>query len=493
MSQGNTCCPVPLLAENVELMSKQLLPERKLVFSHADIMKEFNANDSYHIYEDKVMFKWLYHREMGIAMRVNDRVDDYHVDENRLSFCVESYMDAFQIKESITLNKKQRNAVKSAFVSSSGLCVLTGLPGTGKTSVIKCIEYIADEEMIVYEMASPTGKSAIKMGRKAKTIHRLLSPVFDRYSFTFSKDETNPIAASLIILDEVSMMDIDLFHSFMKACPPACMIVLIGDNNQLPSVRYGDLLGSLIRSVCVPHVHLTKLYRQGAGSHIPLIAKKVNDGEYLTDSDLNNASVKFIHCVEEAEVQQHVLDFYRANKNKCKTKILAPNNNVVGLLNVDIHLDEYDTLDPVFESGEEVMCVCNEYDENGDGSVNIYTSMLNGEFATFGSYQDGGRVEISKLDNSRSKITMKSDNIKYGYCITIHKSQGDEYEKVLLVLYKPPYIMLNRNLLYTAITRAKTHLTIIGTAGYLKKCIDVSLSRCDILESLIRELRGAVI
>eukprot|EP00798_Chlamydomonas_sp_ICE-L_P028854 gene28854-biopygen32754 len=414
-------------------MSKQLLPERKLVFSHADIMKELNANDSYHIYEDKVMFKWLYHREMGIAMRVNDRVDHYHVDENRLSFCVESYMDAFQIKESITLNKKQRNAVKSAFVSSSGLCVLTGLPGTGKTSVIKCIEYIADEEMIVYEMASPTGKSAIKMGRKAKTIHRLLSPVFDRHSFTFSKDETNPIAASLIILDE------------------------------------------------------------GAGSHIPLIAKKVNDGEYLTDSDLNNASVKFIHCVEEAEVQQHVLDFYRANKNKCKTKILAPNNNVVGLLNVDIHLDEYDTLDPVFESGEEVMCVCNEYDENGDGSVNIDTSMLNGEFATFGSYQDGGRVEISKLDNSRSKITMKSDNIKYGYCITIHKSQGDEYEKVLLVLYKPPYIMLNRNLLYTAITRAKTHLTIIGTAGYLKKCIDVSLSQCDILESLIRELRGAVI
>lgn len=489
MSQGNTCCPMSLLAENIELMSQKLLPECKLVFTYDDILNELNANDSYYIYEGKAMFKWMYYREKAIAIHVNDRVNAYHSDANSLSFSVDDYIDVFQVENSITLNKKQRTAVKNAFVSTSGIFVLTGLPGTGKTSVIRCIEYIANAEEIVYEMASPTGKSAIKMGRKAMTIHRLLSSSFDGHGFKFLKNEKTPLTASLFIFDEVSMMDIELFYSFIKACPPACMIVLIGDNNQLPSVKCGDMLGSLIRSGSVPHVQLTKLYRQGPGSHIPLVAKKVNDGVHLTAGDLNNESIKFIHATEEAEVHQHVLDFYRANKNKYKSKILAPNNNVVRLLNADIHLDEYDTSDPMFESGEEIMCVENEYAKNDDGSVDIDASVLNGEFATFREYTDGGCVQIEKLDDLKCKIIMKVDHVRYGYCITIHKSQGDEYDSVLLVLFKPPYIMLNKNLLYTAITRAKTHLTIIGTIGYLNKCVDVSLSRCDILESLIRELR----
>ena len=488
MSQGHTCYPVSLLVEKVVLMGKNLLPDLKLVFSRDDIMNELNGNDSYYIYDGRTMFKWLYHVEKCIAVRVNDRVTSYNDDEPRYSFCVDSYICSFESENSLTLNIEQKNAVRSVFASTSGIFVLTGLPGTGKTSVVKCIEYIAEEEMISYEMASPTGKSAIKMGRNAKTIHRLLCPQFDGNGFKLLRGENNPLEASLIILDEVSMVDIDLFYSFIKACPSECMIVLIGDNNQLPSVSYGDLLGSLVRSGSIPHVHLTHLYRQGPGSFIPVIAKKVVDGVYLTDVDLNNDSVKFIHSTDEADIRQHVLDFYRANKDKCKTKIMAPNNSVVDMLNADIHLDEYNTSDPVFESGEEIMCVSNMYSKNDSGVVDIDKSMLNGEFGRFCVYRDDSFVEIEKLDKSKNKILLRSDNIKYGYCITIHKSQGDEYDNVLLVLYKSPYIMLNKNLLYTAITRAKTHLTIIGTSVYLKKCVDVSLSRYDILESLIREL-----
>eukprot|EP00798_Chlamydomonas_sp_ICE-L_P012730 gene12730-biopygen10642 len=459
-------------------------------FSRGDVMRELDANDAYHVYEGNAMFKWLYNKEQAIAVHVTDRVDAYYMDENKLDFCLDQYIDAFETENSITLNRKQKNAVTKAFASRTGIVVLTGLLGTGKTAVIKCIEYIAKQEKIDYEMASPTGKSAIKMGRHAKTIHRMLSPTYDGYSFSFSKNGQNPLSASLIILDEVSMMDVDLFYCLMNACKPDCMILLIGDNNQLPSVKYGDLLGSLVRSESTPNVHLTKLYRQGAGSHIPLIAKKVKDGEYLTDSDLNNEFVTFIHATDEEDVKRHVMDFYRANKNVCKTKILAPNNSVVGMLNADIHLDEYDTIDPLFESGEEIMCVANEYDKNDDGSVSVDTSVLNGEFVTFCDYKDErGLVEVQKQDAAKSKITMKLKNFKYGYCVTIHKSQGDEYDKVLLVLLKPPNIMLNKNLLYTAITRAKTHLTIIGTKAHLNRCIDVSLSRGDILESLIRDLR----
>jgi exodeoxyribonuclease V alpha subunit len=440
----------------------------------------------YCVYDGNVMFRWLYEKELHVAKHVIDHVLAYESVETHLNLCVDDYMCRFELENSMTLNKKQRAAVTTVFTSRSGIALLTGLPGTGKTSVIKCIEYIASHECILYEMASPTGKSASKMGKSAKTMHRLLESVYDGRVFEFQRTERNPIAADLIILDEVSMLDIELFYDFIKSCRPACMIVLIGDNNQLPSVKCGDVLGSLIRSGCIPHVHLSKLYRQGVGSHIPFVAKKVKDGEYLSSSDLNNDSVNFIPCVDESALKQHVLDFYRMNKSSCNSKILAPNNSVVDLLNDDIHLYEYDTSSPMFEIGEAVMCVSNEYGKCSDGSVDAETTVLNGEFVTVCSYKsDVDFVEIQKHDGLKSKITVSSKSLKYGYCITIHKSQGDEYDKVLLVLYNSPSKLLNKKLLYTALTRAKSHITIIGTMKYLRQCIDCPLDRCDVLESLI--------
>jgi hypothetical protein len=482
MSEGNTCCPRRALSENVK--SKELL--LGLMFSYEDISNELDSNELYCVYDANVMFRWMYEKEAYVAKHVIDHVLAYDSVETHLHLRVDDYMCRFELENSMTLNKKQRVAVTTVFTSRSGIALLTGLPGTGKTSVIKCIEYIASNECIPYEMASPTGKSASKMGKSAKTIHRLLESVYDGRVFEFMRNAKNPLAADLIILDEVSMLDIELFYDFIKSCRPACMIVLIGDNNQLPSVKCGDVLGSLIRSGCIPHVHLSKLYRQGAGSRIPFVAKKVKDGEYLSSSDLNNDSIKFIPCIDESAVKQHVLDFYRTNKSTCKSKILAPNNSVVGMLNDDIHFYEYGTSFPVFEFGEDVMCVCNEYGKGADGSVDIESTVLNGEFVTICSYSDDcDLVEIQKQDGLKSKLTVSSKSLKYGYCITIHKSQGDEYDNVLLVLYNTPSKMLNKKLLYTALTRAKTHITIIGTKKYLCQCIDCPLDRCDVLESLI--------
>jgi hypothetical protein len=489
MSEGNTSCSRRVLSANVK--SKELL--LGIMFPYDDITTEIDSNNLYFVYRDNVMFKWMYDKERVIAGRVTDLVDAYIDPSNSLQVCVDDHIVSFESTNSIVLNKKQKTAIKYAFASDSGVMILTGLPGTGKTSVIKCIEYIATEECIAYEMASPTGKSASKMGKNAKTVHRLLESVYVANRFTFLRNANNPLSADLVILDEVSMLDIELFYEFVIAIKRKCMIVLIGDNNQLPSVKCGDLLGSLIRCASVPHVHLSKLYRQGVGSHIPLVAKKVKDGEYLTASDLNNESISLIAADDEEDVKKHVLDFYTSNKKAFKTKILAPNNYVVDMLNADIHFQEYSSSTPMFECGEELICVSNEYGKLNDGSVDIDTSVFNGEFVTFDAYTDGSElVNIEKRDGGvRRKLSMKSKSFKYGYCITIHKSQGDEYDKVLLVLHNSPYKMLNKKLLYTALTRAKTHVTIISTMKCLRQCVDGSLERCDILESLIRDLSVA--
>ena len=402
------------------------------------------------------------------------------------------------------LDEMQKKAVQEA--AGHGLLILTGGPGTGKTTTINAIIRYFEGEGAEIRLAAPTGRAAKRMteatGYEAQTIHRLLElsgmPEDDREGqpIHFERNAENPLETDVIIIDEMSMVDIHLIHSLLMAVTAGTRLILVGDENQLPSVGPGNVLRDIIRSGQFPVVELKKIFRQASESDIVVNAHKINKGEQV---EINNKSRDFFFLkrydadiiirVVIALIQEKLPKYVEAKP--FEIQVLTPmRKGLLGVERLNQILQRY--LNPpdaskkekeigqgLFREGDKVMQVRNNYQleweirgrygipiEKGVGVFDGDTGIIK----TINDFAETAEVEFE--DGRWAEYSFKQlDELELAYAVTIHKSQGSEYPAVIIPLLSGPRMLMNRNLLYTAVTRARKCVTVVGSEETFREMI----------------------
>jgi len=433
-----------------------------------------------------------YYLELNTARMLRELDIDCPEDEER----VERRISQIQKETGTVLDEMQEKAVKEA--AGHGLLVLTGGPGTGKTTTINAIIRFFESEGAELRLAAPTGRAAKRMteatGYEAQTIHRMLEltgmPEDDREGqpVHFERNAENPLEADVIIIDEMSMVDIHLMHSLLMAVTAGTRLILVGDENQLPSVGPGNVLRDIIRSGQFPVVELKKIFRQASESDIVVNAHKINRGEQV---EINNKSRDFFFLkrydadiiirVVIALIQEKLPKYVEAKP--FEIQVLTPmRKGLLGVERLNQILQRYlNPPDPskkekeigqgLFREGDKVMQIRNNYQlewevrgrygipvDKGVGVFNGDTGIIRmiNEFAEL--------AEVEFEDGRYAQYTFKQlDELELAYAVTIHKSQGSEYPAVIIPILSGPRMLMNRNLLYTAVTRARKCVTVVGS------------------------------
>ena len=411
---------------------------------------------------------------------------------NASNYIDELEIDFVENKLGIKFEKLQREAIRKAF--NDPVFVLTGGPGTGKTTTLNAIIELFEQRDADIVLTAPTGRAAKRMteltGRDAKTIHRLLEVEWtSENKQSFAKNEKNPIDCNVIIIDEASMLDSLLFESLLHAIKISTRIILVGDTDQLPSVSAGNVLNDILSSEMYSSVALKKVFRQAKTSTIVTNAHAIINGE---SSDLSNKSNDFfmMHRDFSADVCDTVLELcdtrlpqaYNFNpltdiqvlspSKKAQTGTVNLNNLLQSTLNpLKKHEPQLSYKGVYYKTGDKVMQIKNNYDlqwERDDGEIGF--GVFNGDvgYITLIDIKAG----ILKVKFDDRTVTYFIDNIgelELAYAITVHKSQGSEFDCVILPLFDTPSQLLYRNLLYTAVTRAKKLLIIVGSESVYEK------------------------
>ncbi len=429
--------------------------------------------------EEQAVYLVPFHRaETGVANRLRRLIEGAGETffRSRLymfqHFDWESAFAAVQQETGVHLNPDQRQAVRTALTSP--VSILTGGPGTGKTTTVQTIIRFLEAAGARYVLASPTGRAAKRLseatGRPAQTIHRLLE-VSPGEGLTFRRNESNPLEADMIIVDEASMLDVLLTNHLLKAIPPGAHLLLVGDVDQLPSVGAGNVLRDIIRSGVVPVVTLRQIFRQEEGSYIIVNAHRINRGQ-MPIIDNKNAQDFFLFKVDDPEAAADLIVEIvkeriprRFDLSPDEVQVLSPmHRGPVGVGNLNLRLQE--ALNPpapnkperrvggrVFRVGDRVMQIRNNYDKdvyNGDLGRIVRINM---EMQEVWVDMDGRQIRYDFLE---------LDELVHAYAISVHKSQGSEYPAVVVPVMTTHYVMLHRNLLYTAITRARRLVVLVG-------------------------------
>jgi len=375
-------------------------------------------------------------------------------------------------------SEEQLNAIKKSL--ENNLLILTGGPGTGKTETLKGIINIYEKMNKKILMAAPTGRAAKKMseviGRDAKTIHRLLeySPVGEFFKY----NKENVLDADLLVIDEVSMIDTVLMYCLLNAIGEKTTLILVGDSDQLPSVGPGNVLSDFIKSEKIPYCTLTKIFRQAEQSKIIITAHQINKGEFPDLSNSADNDLFFIEEENDSEVSKTILDLctYRLpskyNFNPMQDiQVLTPmHKGEIGTLNLNKTLQKglnngrmlVKKGNSEFKEGDKVMQLRNNYEKE----------VFNGDIGIITGKDEKENSIIIEFNNKHLKYHFTElDELTLAYAITVHKSQGSEYPCVILPLSTSHFIMLQRNLLYTAITRAKEIMVIIGSKKAMEQAI----------------------
>ncbi|MDR1236346.1 MAG: ATP-dependent RecD-like DNA helicase, partial [Holosporaceae bacterium] len=365
-------------------------------------------------------------------------------------------LEYVQKKMSITPAKKQTEAIKAAVENK--VLVITGGPGTGKTTITKAILEIFSPVTDRILLAAPTGRAAKRMseatGREAKTIHRMLE--FDPVNGKFKRNEDNPAACDLIILDEASMIDALLMHSFIRAIPQSATLILVGDINQLPSVGAGTVLKNIIESEAFKVVELDEIFRQAQTSRIIVNAHRIINGKYPVVDNENATDFYFLNEDDQERVLDKILLMVKERIPKKfgydpvkDIQVLTPmNRGIVGTLRMNESLQ--DALNPGgfeivrggrrYRVGDKVMQIRNNYDKN----------VFNGDIGFISYIDSENQIVTVNIDgNDVNYEYAKLDELAFAYAVSIHKSQGSEYPVVVIPLVMSHYLMLQRNLLYT--------------------------------------------
>ena len=435
----------------------------------------------------------MYHDEKYIANRLLEIANvpsKYAVSER----VAEDEVDKFERETGITLAKKQRDAVVTAL--SSGFMVLTGGPGTGKTTTINAIISIMQSLNMKVALTAPTGRAAKRMAqltnREAKTVHRLLGAQMVGNTHIFSRDEDNPLESDVIILDEASMVDTSLMASFLRAVKFGGKVILSGDSDQLPSVGAGNVLRDIIDSDKVATVKLTDIFRQSEESLIIVNAHKVNNGKMpeLTD---RTRDFFFMRRNDSASVSDTVTDLYQRRLPESygvdpitDIQILTPTKKgLIGTVALNKTLQsvinppntikkEYKYGQTIFREGDKVMQTKNNYDIEytttaGEKGMGIY----NGDMGIIDSIHTDERYMIVSFDDGKivEYPFTNAEELDLAYAITVHKSQGSEFGYVIMPVFTHMPMLTTRNLLYTAITRAKTMVVLVGSDRVIESMV----------------------
>lgn len=485
-ADGNTCLPKEELVRkaaesilNVDILPVEVQLEDMIV--SGDIVEKSFENDEF------IFLSYLHYQEMHSAVMLNDIMNSASI---LPLFDIDGEIDRLESKHGIELDAKQRKAVRGVF--EEGVLVITGGPGTGKTTILSFILELMNSLEMKIELAAPTGRAAKRItdttGHEARTIHRLLE--YGGFgSEEFAKDETDPIEADMIIIDEMSMVDISLFHSLLKAISPGTRLLMVGDFDQLPPVGPGNVLRDIILSDTIPVIRLTDIYRQAGRSMIVVNAHRINNGMKPVVNS-NESDFVFISRPGMEEALDTVVEMCRefsSSGTESDYQVLAPMKaNLLGVNNLNSVLQA--AVNPpgngkreqkygatVFRVGDRVMQIKNNYrmewkrtrygksDEDGAG-------VFNGDIGTIIDIDPLlGKVSILFDDERLAKYSQADlEEIELAYAVSVHKSQGSEFSTVIIPLVYGPPMLMNRNILYTAVTRARDHVYIVGSA----KCVE---------------------
>lgn len=427
------------------------------------------------------------------------------IDFSKARLKIDKVIKDVEARDDIQLADAQKTAIRNAV--DHGVAVITGGPGTGKTTIINVLIKIYESFRMNIVLAAPTGRAAKRIteatGYAAQTIHRLLeltggAPDEETSVYTFARNESNPLEADVIIIDEMSMVDSGIFYSLLKAVSPGTRLVLVGDSNQLPSVGPGNILKDIIASGVFSVSVLDRIYRQGQDSDIIGNAHKINDGIHI---EIKNKSRDFFFIprqgyndiIQELKVllTKQLPAYF--NVNSSDIQVLTPmrkydlgienlNKQLQEVLNAAGHgKPEHDRGDVVFRQGDKVMQVKNNYkqewkvmDPSGRFAKEEGVGVFNGDIGFVKTVDDYDQKLVVEFDDGRQTEYPYNqlEELEHAFAITIHKSQGSEYPVVVIPLLRCPPKLLNRNLLYTAVTRARKCVVIVGNIGLVNTMID---------------------
>ena len=508
---GNTFMPREILVQEAcELLgvSKEVI-ENGLYNGHLE--NKFIVEKIGNI--EGVFLPLFYYSELGITKKIAElSIQNFQTINSDINFEIEM----FEKKQKITFAESQKEAILGAF--TDGIEIITGGPGTGKTTIIKCIIDLYENQNMKVLLGAPTGRAAKRMtestGREAKTIHRLLDIVAGEEDM-INKEVGEPLECDVVIIDEASMIDIFLMNNLLKSIKLGTRVIIVGDVDQLPSVGSGNVLKDLIKSNILKVVRLKEIFRQGAESLIITNAHRINKGEmpYLNQK---NKDFYFIREEDFDGILSTVLDLANRrlpNFNKSWVKIrdiqvLSPlKKGPLGVINLNEKLQEI--LNPsskdkkelkqknlIFREGDKVMQMKNNYTIKWSSVTGIGEKegegVFNGDIGFIKAIDDEEKTITVIFDDER-KVVYDSDNIEeleLAYAITIHKSQGSEFKVVIIPAFNGAPFIMNRNLLYTGITRAKDLVTVVGYTSALRYMVNNnnSMERYSSLEYRIKEL-----
>jgi len=416
----------------------------------------------------------------------NRRLLEFAAREFPEPFGLDSKLRAVAKESGIRYSSGQELAIRKA--ATSGVLLITGGPGTGKTTILNGILSLLGRMQLRCLLAAPTGRAAKRLtevtGEDASTIHRLLEASIDPATgqMVFLRDEDNPLKADAVIVDEMSMVDVQLLHSLLRAIPQGKRLILVGDPDQLPPVGPGSPFSDMLRSGALPTVRLTEIFRQAQESLIVMNAHRVNRGE-LPDLKTVNSDFFFMRRQSEDAVAQTVRDLCatRLPKNMGipagDIQVLSPTRKGgVGTGNLNKLLQE--ALNPsapekkekqfgeyTFREGDRIMQIRNNYDimwKKSDGSA-VGTGIFNGDVGTVISIDPAAETLTAVFDDREATYDFTQlGELEPAYAMTVHKSQGSEYRAVILTAFSGSPYLLSRSILYTAITRARELLIIVG-------------------------------
>ena len=459
--------------------------------------------------EEGIYAKSFYRMEQRSAGMLHALNQVYDVTPAKLAQAIARISE----EEQMELDEWQAEAVRQA--ATHGLFVLTGGPGTGKTTTIRAmISYFVGEGYDIF-LAAPTGRAAKRMsettGYEAKTIHRMLEvngamseaeESAKQIGGMFERNEKNPLEADVIIIDEMSMVDITLLYALLKAVGAGTRLILVGDVNQLPSVGSGNVLRDIIASGCFPVVTLQKIFRQASQSDIVVNAHKINDGEHIA---LDNKSKDFFLLKRyDADVIINVMLQLVKQKmpryvdaTSYDIQVLTPTRKgLLGVERLNTILQQYlnppekqkkehQVGDRIFREGDKVMQIRNNYQLEWEIrsryglAIDKGLGVFNGDVGIIQEINDySSTVSVLYDENRLVQYPFKGlDELELAYAITIHKSQGSEYPAVVMPLLPGPRMLMNRNLLYTAVTRARKCITIVGDENVFYQMVDNTMQQ----------------
>ncbi|MCI7059869.1 MAG: ATP-dependent RecD-like DNA helicase [Megasphaera elsdenii] len=407
-----------------------------------------------------------YEEENYIARRIQDMAA---MKPLPMKTPVQLFLDRWQDSCHFELADKQREAVEKSL--ESGMTVITGGPGTGKTTVVQTIIRLAEQEGLRILLCAPTGRAAKRLAettqRKAKTIHRLLIPDGRQGRIqVFEYNETKLLPADLVIVDEVSMLDMEMMYHLLSALKPQCRCILVGDADQLPSVGAGAVLHDIIASGQVPVVRLDTIFRQQEGGRIVTNAHLINSGRLPVVNE--DPEFRFVEIEDEAQGAEKISALYNSELletgDKFAVQVLSPMyKNPCGVDNLNQLIQgrfnppaeekgELKGKNVIFRVGDKVMQKHNDYEKG----------VFNGDIGEIFAIQKD-MVYVRYPEQDVKYEGQEVDEITLAYAITVHKSQGSEYHTVIMVLVNSHAIMLQRNLFYTAVTRAKRKVILVGS------------------------------